>query len=35
MSGELLALLKDGDLSKSGILEHICELIRGSVENKS
>lgn len=35
MSGELLALLKEGDLSRSGILEHLTELIRSSVENKS
>lgn len=35
MSGELLNLLKEGELSKSGILEHLSELIRSSVENQS
>ena len=35
MSGELLAILKKGELSKSGILEHMSQLIRESVENKS
>ena len=35
MSGELLGILKAGELANSGILEHICELIRESVENKS
>ena len=35
MSGELLKMLKEGELANSGILEHLSELIRNSVENKS
>jgi hypothetical protein len=35
MSGELLSILKEGELSKSGLLEHLSTLIRESVENKS
>jgi hypothetical protein len=32
---QLLSLLKEGELAQSGILPHLAELIRGSVENKS
>lgn len=35
MSGELLSILKEGELANSGILAHLSELIRGSVENQS
>lgn len=35
MSSHLLSLLKEGQLAQSGILSHLAELIRGSVENKS
>lgn len=31
----LLSLLKEGELKDSGILAHLADLIRGSVENKS
>ena len=31
----LLSLLKEGELKDSGILTHLADLIRGSVENKS
>ena len=35
MSSQLLNELKQGSLKDSGILEHLAELIRGSVENKT
>ena len=35
MTSQLLTLLKDGELSHSGLLPHLADLIRGSVENKS
>lgn len=35
MSGKLIAILKDNELANSGVFEHLSELIRGSVENKS
>ena len=35
MSGELLRMLKEGELVNSGILQHISELIRAELENKS
>lgn len=35
MSGELISSLKHGELANSGILTHLTQLIRESVENKS
>ena len=35
MSGKLITILKDKELANSGVFEHLAELIRGSVENKS
>lgn len=35
MSGKLIAILKDKELANSGVFEHLTELIRGSIENKS
>ena len=35
MSNNLIEILKDKELQKSGVFEHLSELIRGSVENKS
>lgn len=35
MSGELLSLLREGELANSGILDHLSDVIRESVENKS
>jgi hypothetical protein len=35
MASHLLALLTEGELAKTGILEHFTDLVRGSVDNKS
>ena len=35
MSGKLLSILKDRELANSGVFQHLTELIRSSVENKS
>ena len=35
MSSQLLGILKDGDFSNSGTLEHIVNLVRSTVQNKS
>lgn len=31
----LLALLRDGELAHSGLLQHFTDLVRSSVENRS
>lgn len=35
MASQLLTLLKEGDLSDSGILTHFTDLIRAEIESKS
>lgn len=35
MSSQLLKTLKEGDLSDSGTLEHLVNLVRSTVQNKS
>ncbi len=35
MASQLLALLKEGELANSGLLQHFTDLVRASVENKS
>jgi len=35
MTSHLLALAKEGAVNEPGVLAHLAELIRGSVDNKS